>query len=270
VYLPEAAVFERDLASSPDIASGKIPLTPLWDNASVPVRYACAMERADADILVFAHGDVYFPSGWFDRLASQLIRLDALDPNWAVASTLGRTRSGGWVGRVWDSGLRRIVGNAIDAPVPIIALDELAFIVRRAADVSFDQHIPTDIHFYGTDLVLEAARLGKTSYGLDLPLVHNSKPVLRFPPNYVSAYNYMTKKWRAQLPVPTTTVPLVPNPWHLRFRRLRIRYKAIFRRSTYFVDRLPDPRAKAIELGFEKAVASSEHPAYLPPSTPPT
>jgi hypothetical protein len=247
----------RNLARSPDIASGRVPLTPLESDTSLPARYERALETSDADLLVFAHGDVYLPAGWFDRLAAQLERLDALDPDWALVSPIGRTRSGEWVGRVWDSSLRRVIGEPLAAPVPIITSDELAFVVRRAAGVSFDEHIPTDIHLFATDFVLEAARRGKTSYCLDLPLVHNSKPVLHYAPTYISAYKYLTRKWRAQLPVPTTTVTLTANPFELLFRRIRVRYKALFRGSTYFVDRLSDPRAKAIELGFEDAAACS-------------
>src|SRR5258708_4253369 len=85
----DAPILARDLASSPDIVNGKIPFTPLWGEASVPVRYARTMATSDADIIVFAHSDVYFPSGWFDRLTSQLARLDAQDPNWAIASPAG-------------------------------------------------------------------------------------------------------------------------------------------------------------------------------------
>jgi hypothetical protein len=64
-------------------------------------------------------------------------------------------------------------------PVPITAMDELAFVLHRSSGVQFDQNLPTDIHLYGTDLVLEAARLGKQSYGLDLPLLHNSSSYIR-------------------------------------------------------------------------------------------
>lgn len=250
VHPRDAATLKRDLANSPEIKRGAISCTPLWGENGVPARYAQALAVAEAEILVFAHSDVYFPDGWFNRLASKLNALDALDPNWAVASVLGRTKIGGWVGRIWDTSLRRVIGESVNTPTPIIAMDELAFVVRRAAGVSFDQNLPTDIHLYGTDLVLEAARLGKTSYGLDLPLIHNAKPVLRFSSSYISAYKYMVRKWRNELPVPTTTVPLVRSPWPLQLGRLRIRYKAIFRSSTFSTKRLTNPDAKAVELGF--------------------
>lgn len=244
-------VLASNLARSPDISSGRVPLTPLAENTSLPARYARAMETADADLLVFAHSDVYLPAGWFDRLLAQIERLEAMDPNWAMVTPIGRTKSGDWVGRVWDSSLRRVIGEPVPAPVRIITSDELALVVRRAAGVSFDKDMPTDIHLFATDFVLEAARQDKACYCLDLPLVHNSKPVLQYAPAYVSAYKYLIRKWRSELPVPTTTVTLTRNPFELLFRRLRVRYKAMFRGSTYFVDRLNDPRAKAIELGFE-------------------
>ena len=167
VHPSDQSTLEKNLASSPDIAKRSISYTPLWGENSVPIRYAKALASANVDILIFAHSDVYFPCGWFDRLLWKLDRLSACDPDWAVVSVLGRTKSGGWPGRIWDTSLRRVIGEATEVPLRITAMDELAFIVRRSSGVSFDQNLPTDIHLYGTDLVLEAARLGKSSYGLD-------------------------------------------------------------------------------------------------------
>jgi hypothetical protein len=246
----DATVLERNLAISPEVARGMVPYTPLWGEDGVPGRYARALASAKADILVFAHTDVYFPDGWFDRLAQKLAVVYAHDPDWAVVSVLGRTKSGQWVGRIWDTSLRRVIGEPTNVPIPITAMDELAFIVRRASGIQFDTKLPTDIHLYGTDLILEAARLGKMSYGLDLPLLHNAKPGVRFAKSYIDAYKYMVRKWSKDLPIPTTTVPLVRGPWLLQFRRLRVRYKAIFRSSTFSSVRLADLHGKAAELGF--------------------
>jgi hypothetical protein len=207
------------------------------------------MKSATSPILVFAHSDVYFPEGWFARLNQEVERLNLLDPDWAVASIFGITASGNAVGRIWDSGLQWTIGRAVTSPVPIVSLDEVVFVVRRGSEMLFDPMVP-DFHLYGTDLVLMAERRGKRSYGLDLPLVHNSKPVLRLGPDYVRSYKYMVRKWHDRLPVPTSIATLTANPGHLAFRRLQIRYRAIFRSSTYSSKRIEDPSKKARELGF--------------------
>ena len=147
-----------------------------------------------------------------------------------------------------------IYGKALVAPVPIVSADELTLIVRRRAHVSFDALLP-EFHLYGTDIILEAERQGKQSYGLDLPLIHNAKAQLRIGNDYVRAYRYMVQKWRVRLPVPTTCGMLTANPLALPFRRLRTRYMAICRPSSYNTQRLSDPSIKAVEIGMEKLLA---------------
>ena len=253
---------ESDLARSPEIAAGDVALTILWNESSAAGAYARAMQKATASVLIFAHCDVYFPGGWFARLAWEIDRLSQVDPNWAVAGVSSRTASGEYVGRMYDSSLaplfaetKGIYGNPIFSTTPIVSADELALIVRRAASVMFDPLLP-EFHLYGTDIILEAERQGKRSYGLDLPLIHNAKAQLRFGSDYVRAYNYMVRKWRRRLPVPTTCGTLTANPLALPFRRLRLRYMTLCRSSSLNTQRLSDPKAKAIEIGMEKLLAA--------------
>jgi hypothetical protein len=53
------------------------------------------------------------------------------------------------------------------------------------------------------------------------------------------------------MPHPNIIVNLTRSPWTLLMRRARIRYKGLFRASTFNRIRLADPREKSIELGFE-------------------
>lgn len=253
---------QGDLKSSPEIANGKIGLTVLWNRPSASSAYSEAIEAATAEVLVFAHCDVYFPAGWFDRLAWEVDRLTRIDGDWAVAGICSMTSSGELVGRIYDTSLEPffsesfgIFGKALAAPVPIVSADELVLVVRRNAGISFDPSLP-EFHLYGTDVVLEAQHHGKHTYGLDMPVIHNAKAQLRLGSDYARSYRYMVRKWRDRLPVPTTCGTLTAVPLTLSFRRLRIRYKAIFRRSTYSTKRILDPPAKSIELGLEKLLAA--------------
>ncbi|CAH1669314.1 hypothetical protein BOSEA31B_13403 [Hyphomicrobiales bacterium] len=255
-------VLDRDLRRSPAIARGKIGLTVLWNRPSASEAYADEIEAASAETLIFAHCDVYFPEGWFERLEWEMARLTLLDPDWAVAAVIGVTTASEFIGRAWDSSLAPLFaktggmfGNALAAPARIASCDEMVIIIRNATGVRFDRKLP-GFHLYGTDIVLEAERLGRTAYALDMPLIHNAKAQLNLGPDYVEAYQYMVRKWQPRLPVPTTCGVLTANPLVLPFRRLKIRYKALCRPSTYSTERLSDPAVKAEELGMYRMLAT--------------
>jgi hypothetical protein len=251
----DAPILERDLARSPAIADKRVALKVLWDQESAAIAFADAIANATADFLVFTHCDVYFPDHWFERLAWELDRLTKRDGNWAVAGFSAMTASGEQVGRIWDCSLdpwtRGIFGKKLAAPVPIVSTDEMAFVVRRGANITFDPKLP-EFHLYATDIILTAERAGLRCYGLDVPLIHNAKAQLHVGRDYRRAYRYMVKKWRDRLPVPTTCGPLSSTPFAIPLRHLRMRYKAIFRPSTYSTQRVPDPSVKSRELGLDE------------------
>jgi hypothetical protein len=253
---------ERDLRRSPAIASSEVELTILWNQPSAASAYAGAVEAASADILIFAHCDVYLPENWFERLEWEVDRLTHLDNRWAVAGSGGIAANGDVVGRTWDCSLAPLFpesaglyGRALEMPIPVASFDEMVIVIRREAGVSFDPLLP-NFHLYGTDIALEAERQGKTCYGLDMPLIHNAKAQLHLGPDYVRSYRYMVRKWHNRLPVPTSCGILTRNPFALPLRRLRTRYKAICRPSTYSTQRISDPCAKARELGIDRLLAA--------------
>ena len=239
----------RDLLRSPEILGGQIDLTIIKDALSASAAYNDAVNRAEAEILVFAHQDVYFPEGWFEQLKNVCEQLTGIDPCWATAGVFGALRNGGLIGHLWDSGLGHVCGAPVPIPQEVVSLDEVVLIVRRSSGASFDPELPS-FHLYGTDVVLEALKLGKRSYVIDLPVIHNSKAVSRLDNNYVCAYSFMVHKWKSLLPWPTVILPLSRNPIPLLYRRLRLRYKAICRASTLHKP-LERPDIKAKDLGFD-------------------
>ena len=255
----DAETLNRDLARSPAIAKNSVGLTILWNQRSASSAFAEAMEKATTDFLVFTHCDVYFPTRWFERLAWEINRLDRIDPDWAVAGFSAMTPFGEQVGRVWDCSLeplsRGLWGTPLDKPVRIVSSDEMAFVIRRRAGMLFDSMLP-EFHLYGTDVILNAEREGKRSYCLDMPLIHNAKAQLHFGRDYRKSYNYMVQKWRHRLPLLTTCGVLTSNPLVPLLRRMRVRYKAIFRSTTYSNLRIQDPSAKAVELGLDELLAA--------------
>lgn len=249
----------RDLQRSPDIADGRVQVSIIWNAPAASTAYHDAIGRIKADILVFAHQDVYFPGGWFARLDATCQSLNAIDPSWAVAGLCGMTREGEFVGHLWDSGLGTICGGPFGPPRNVASLDEVVLIVRRASEVSFDPALPS-FHLYGTDIVLEAQKAGMKSYVVDLPVIHNSKANVRLDHTYVAAYRFMVRKWKALLPWPTVIIQLTDNPIPLLLRRIRLRYKAILRASTLH-PMLEFPEVKAKELGFAKTSDDAQETA---------
>jgi hypothetical protein len=243
---------KRDLLRSPDIVAGSVPLTVIRGARAASAAYHDAINTADSDILIFAHQDIYFPEGWFKRLQSVCEMLTLVDPNWAVAGLFGVSADGQLAGHLWDSALGKVCGSPLAAPRVATSLDEVVLILRRASGIFFDPALPS-FHLYGTDLVLCAQTAGMRSYIIDLPVIHNAKPVMRLDRQYLSAYRFMVRKWSPLLPWPTVIVPLTRNPlWYL-FRALRIRYRALFRASTLH-PALDRPDVKARELGFDLRV----------------
>jgi hypothetical protein len=258
----DADTLSRDLLRSPAIAKNEVPLSVLWNQESASSAFRDAVQNAEAEFLIFTHCDVYFPKLWFERLEWEVNRLALIDADWAVAGISAITPSGELVGRIWDTSLEPIThgifGKALTVPVPIVSTDELAFVVRRGAGINFDPLLP-NFHLYGTDIILTAERNGKRSYGLDMPLIHNAKAQLVVGSDYVKSYKYMVRKWRNRLPVPTTCGTITSNPIRPLIRRLRVRYKALIRPSTYSTRRVLDPSAKAIELGLDQLLEVPRH-----------
>jgi hypothetical protein len=242
-------ISRRDLESSPEIANRQVSLSVLWNERSASSAYAREFETAEAEFLIFAHQDIYLPRGWFNALDKAIEHLQKIDEKWAVIGLYGVTHEGIHVGHIWDSGLGRVLGEPFSNPVRVTSIDEIVLIVRRASKVRFDPALPS-FHLYGTDIVLNAEMLGESAYVVDVPVIHNSKAIRRLGSDYVMAYRFMVRKWAARLPWPTVIHPLRNNPFPLIFRRMRIRYKAIFRSSTLF-EQLANPAAKARELGFD-------------------
>jgi hypothetical protein len=232
---------ERDLLRSPEIIAGSVPVTVIREALAASAAYHDAISTADSDILIFAHQDIYFPEGWFTSLQSVCDMLSLIDPNWAVAGLFGVGTDGQLAGHLWDSALGRVCGSAFDAPKIATSLDEVVLI---------------------TDVVLCAQEAGMRSYIIDLPVIHNAKPVVRLDRHYVAAYRFMVHKWRPLLPWPTVIVVLTRNPLRLFFCALRIRYKALFRASTLHPT-LDRPDVKARELRFDFYVIETPTPLYL-------
>ena len=81
------------LLSSPDIrGASEVILQRGYTSAARA--YNAALEKAQTDLVVLAHQDVYLPKGWFDSLQRTLDLLSITDPNWGVLGVWGGIAEG--------------------------------------------------------------------------------------------------------------------------------------------------------------------------------
>ncbi len=233
------------LARSPDIACGSLPLIVVEGAASMAQAYNEGLKQCKPGIVLLAHQDVYLPRGFLARCLAVLHKLDEVDSSWMVAGPYGVAASGEHIGRVWDVAIGRELGSVGFEPTPIVSLDELLLMLRWDGSFSFDPALP-HFHLYGTDLVQSALELGRTAYAVELPIVHNNRPITSLGGGYTDAYHYARRKWSANLPIPTTICRLTNNPFELA----RVRWEC-FKSKGRRDNLLADSVAVAKLAGYE-------------------
>ncbi len=214
------AILQANLARSPCLAG--IPLHVERNAPSAAAAYNRALDATDAEVVIFAHHDVYMPKGWDKLLAARLAEVEALDRDWALYGTFGVALDAAHIGPVWSSSLGQIVGRVPLAPVEVQSFDELLIVLRRSSGLRFDEDLG-GWHFYGTDIVAQARARGLRAWAGALPCIHNDRFHDALGPDFAAAYRAMRRKWRGQLPLrsPITKISrsglhLIRDTWHAR------------------------------------------------------
>lgn len=218
-------VLDGCLRRSPDIATGRLPLITVSGAKSMAQAYNDGLMQTNASICLLAHQDVYLPKGWLDLAISKLENLCQEHPDWMVAGPYGIQNDGQHVGRVWDVTMNQELGKPGFEPTPVGSFDELLLILRRPDGFLFDANLP-HFHLYGTDIVQTASDIGGTAWAVELPVVHNNRPIVSLAGGYLQAYRYARRKWRDRLPIYTSICALTYNPlplWRARWRRRHVK-----------------------------------------------
>lgn len=250
-------ILDACLKLSPEIASEAVPLVIVRGARSMGQAYNSAMSQTDAAICIFAHQDIYFPAGWFERAAEVLTDLTKVHPEWLVAGPYGVRADGRHVGRIYDANFASEIGSPNFPPSEVGSLDEIVLILRRTEGFEFDPELP-HFHLYGTDIVQSAQTRGGSAWAVELPVVHNDRPVATLMGGYRDAYLYTRRKWRDRLPIRTTICAVTRNP--LSFWRAQWRCRHAGSRSDQVSS---DSRTLAIAAGYEKhgSYQSARHDA---------
>lgn len=258
----------RNLARSPMIASGAVPLRVERGAPSAAAAYNRGIAATDAPVLLLVHQDVYFPEGFEDRLAAAIAAVEARDPLWGVIGAYGVDADGAGHGRLWSSSVGGLMGRPADPPVPVESLDELLLVMRRGAGLLFDEDPPL-WHLYGTDIVQAARAAGAGAWAADLPLVHNDGFHGRLGPDFAAGYHHVRRKWRRRLPIRTPVVRV--DRWGLGLPIYRLRAaRSYARREAMALDTAADPRLYAARCGWEDPGGAADPPeAARRPAAPP-
>ncbi|MDQ2066243.1 hypothetical protein Q9295_07655 [Xinfangfangia sp. CPCC 101601] len=220
------AILSRNLALSPCLAS--IPLHVERNAPSAATAYNRALDATDAEVVIFAHHDVYLPQGWDQLLAARLAELEAIDPNWALYGSYGVGLDAANIGPVWSTSLGQIVGRVPLAPVEVQSYDELLIVLRRSSGLRFDEALE-GWHFYGTDIVTQARTRGLKAWAGALPCIHNDGFHENLGPDYAASYQAMRRKWRDQLPLRSPIVKISRSGLHLLRSQIGARRSTSFR-----------------------------------------
>jgi hypothetical protein len=239
-------ILANNLARSPLVASGQVPLSCYRGAPSASVAYNRGIDESSAPIIVFAHQDVFLPEGWENRLARAITEIELHDPDWAVIGAFGVDLNGQYFGHVWCSGTGRRLGGRFGAPRETVSIDELLIVLRRDSGLRFDEGLPS-FHLYGTDIVQMGRAAGRKSYVADLAVIHNSRPVRTYRGGYAEAWRYMQHKWRDSLPIMTLTVPITRTALPLLRAQFGL-WRTFPQRKAKAMDPRVDPRTLVAQL----------------------
>lgn len=203
-------VLFANLARSPILGEAGTYFQVQRGYSSAAAAYNSALETARNDVVVFVHQDVYLPKPWSAQMASVLEHLEKFDVNWAVLGVYGITEKGEHVGYVWSSGLNQLLGTRFVHPILVDSVDELLIVVKRSSGIRFDEEL-SGFHLFGTDIVQTARAAGRSAYVVCAPVVHNSRPVIYLSKDYLSAYEFMRRKWKGRLPIQNCIAPIVDS-----------------------------------------------------------
>lgn len=215
------AILSSNLAASPILAGG-IHLHVERGAPTAAIAYNRALAATDAEIVVFAHHDVYLPKGWDALLLARLAELASHDPNWALAGAYGVAPDYRQFGPVWTSSLGQIIGRVPMQPEPVQSFDEMLIVLRRSSGLHFDPDQP-GWHMYGTDIVCAARAAGKGAYAIGLPCIHNDRFHGALGADFTESYRWMQRKWPTFLPIQTPVTKISRSGLHLMRERWNMR-----------------------------------------------
>lgn len=204
-------VLEKNLLRSPDISTAS-ELVLQSGFASASGAYNAAIDKTTAEILVFAHQDVYLPQGWISSVEEACKWLETEDPSWGVLGVWGGTAEGRLPGYMYWTGVSGVAGRPFEGALDVSTLDEVVLILRRSSGLRFDEALP-GYHMYGTDICMEANRRGMKCYSIPAFCIHNTNDYRLLPVAFWQSYLFIRRKWKSKLPIASPCVNVTYWCW---------------------------------------------------------
>lgn len=242
-------ILARNLLSSNMIRDDLVDLRVIKGAQSASIGYNKALDESQAEIVVFAHQDVYFPPGWERCLLDAIGEVERIDLHWALIAPIGISNSGELSGEVWSTSQGGKIGCKLDGPEVVQSVDELLIVLRRDSGIRFDNALPT-FHLYGTDIVQSALSQNMGAFACQLPVVHNDRFHENLGPDFGLDYRFVRLKWLEKLPIRTTVLQVTRAGLGLFFYRLRAWWSR-GKRGAISADSNADPRTFSASCGWE-------------------
>lgn len=231
VLASDQEILRQNLLASPclkDPNPHQVIIQQGYDSASRA--YNAALLQAANEVVVFIHQDVYLPRFWIADLESSLRQLAIVDPDWGVLGCWGVRQNGKGFGYLYTPG-QEVIGAPLHSPARVQTLDEVVLIVRRSSGLRFNEKVP-GFHLYGTEICLEAARMGMRSYAISAFCVHNSRQHFRLPPEFYACYREVKRLCREFLPIQTSCIRITQFDGAMWWRRIKENSSFFARRAS--------------------------------------
>jgi hypothetical protein len=199
-----AQQFELNLQRSPGLAEVQARIVSIRDAANPADALAQALPHCgDADWVLLAHQDVYFPAGFGVRLATLLDGIAPGDRDRALIGFAGVGRDAS-TGRVSPAGfvIDRLQRFDHPASMQALSIDELALVFSARTLHRIDPTLGW--HLWATDLCLAAIeRHGVWARIERLPVFHNSLNDFSLPEAFHASARVLAAKHARLCPIPT-------------------------------------------------------------------
>ncbi len=199
-------ILRNNILASPDLKESCHQIIVEEGKTSAAETYNIGIDKAENEIMVFVHQDVYLPAGWVDKLRNEIRNLERMQIKWGVIGCYGICENGKSSGYVFSNGLGKVLG-AKGSMHKALTVDEMVIILNRATGLKYDIQLP-GYHLYGTDICLQSDDSGYENYIMKNFCVHNSLPVRKFNSSFWKACGYIRKKWSEKLPIRTPCIDL--------------------------------------------------------------
>jgi hypothetical protein len=127
--------------------------------------------KAQGEVIIVSHDDVSFERLTFQELILEIEKALQQDPGAAVFGVAGCTEGFRDVGHFRDAKTEHRWG--LPNGEKVVSLDEVLLVIMNGQGIGVSEEL-SGFHLYGTDLCLNAERVGKTCRVIDFPVIHHS------------------------------------------------------------------------------------------------